>query len=317
VPAEQAAFFQEIDSKVLASGAPHENEEKLTAPNGIEFWLHTRKSMVEVQDGGRYIVGVISDISERKRIEDALFAAKVQAEDANRAKSQFLANMSHELRTPLNAVIGFSEIIKDELLGTINQQRYREYAEDIHKSGVHLLDLINDVLDLTRVEAGKYQLHEEVCDLSRTITDGVRLLREVAACKELCMRMAVPSDLPFLLADERSLRQIVLNFLSNAVKFTPQGGDVEIGARLDDKGAIVISVADTGIGMKPDDIPHALSPFRQLEHSFARKYEGTGLGLPLAKALIELHQGSLQVDSEPGTGTTVSARFPAHRTIHR
>jgi signal transduction histidine kinase len=317
VPADQAAIFQGIDAQVLASGAPYENEEMLTSADGSEYWLVTRKSIFEVPGRGRYVVGVISDITLRKRIEKDLLAAKLLAEDANRAKSQFLANMSHELRTPLNAVIGFSEIIKNEMLGAINDPRYREYAEDIHRSGAHLLQLINDILDLTKVEAGKYELQEEVCDVAKAISDAIRLMRDLATNGGLTLQNLVSPDLPFLFADERCLRQMVVNFLSNAVKFTPKGGRIDVGARLDADGALVISVTDTGIGMKPDDIPRALSPFRQLENSLGRRYEGTGLGLPLVKALLDLHQGSLAIASELGAGTTASACFPAHRTVRR
>jgi PAS domain S-box-containing protein len=317
VPAEQAAIFQAIDRQILASGAPHVNEEKLTNAEGVEYWLVTRKSVFEVPDGRRYVVGVISDITDRKRIEKDLLAAKLDAEDANRAKSQFLANMSHELRTPLNAVIGFAEIIKNEMLGAINHQRYRDYAGDIHRSGVHLLQLINDILDLTKVEAGKYELREVVCDLAKAGADAARLMRDLAADSGLILETHAPDDLPFLFADERCLRQIVVNFLSNAVKFTPKGGRIDVRVRLDPDGALAIVVADTGIGMKPEDIPRALSPFRQLEHSLGRKYEGTGLGLPLVKALLDLHQGTLHIESEPGAGTTAIARFPASRTVSR
>ena len=317
VPSEQAAVFQDIDAQVFASGAPHENEEMLTSADGAEYWLVTRKSIFEVPGRGRYVVGVISDITLRKRIEKDLLAAKLLAEDANRAKSQFLANMSHELRTPLNAVIGFSEIIKNEMLGAINDPRYREYAEDIHRSGAHLLQLINDILDLTKVEAGKYELQEEVCDVAKAISDAIRLMRDLATNGGLTLQNLVSPDLPFLFADERCLRQMVVNFLSNAVKFTPKGGRIDVGAQLDGDGALIISVTDTGIGMKPDDIPRALSPFRQLENSLGRRYEGTGLGLPLVKALLDLHQGSLAIASELGAGTTASACFPAHRTVHR
>jgi PAS domain S-box-containing protein len=317
VPPEQAALFQDIDRKVLASGAPFESEEMLTSADGAEYWLFTRKSVFEVQGGGRYVVGVISDITDRKRIEKDLVAAKVQAEDANRAKTQFLANMSHELRTPLNAVIGFSEIIKNELLGAINEQRYREYAEDIHRSGVHLLQLINDILDMTKVEAGKYELREDVCDVAKVVGDAIGLVRNLAIPNGLDLCGAVPPNLPFLFADERCVRQIVLNFLSNALKFTPKGGRIEVGARLESDNTIVINVTDTGIGMAKDDIPRALSPFRQLESSLGRRYEGAGLGLPLVKSLLDLHQAGLHLDSAVGVGTTASARFPAQRTIHR
>lgn len=317
VPPEQAAIFQEVDRKVLATGSPHESEEMLTSADGVEFWLFTRKSAVTVRNGARYVVGVISDITERKRMERDLVAAKLQAEDANRAKSMFLANMSHELKTPLNAVIGFAEIIKNELLGAINEPRYRDYAADIHASGQHLLQLINDILDMTKVEAGTYQLREDVCDVAKLIGDAVALVRNQAIRKELAIRIDMPQDIPFLFADERCLRQVLVNVLSNAIKFTPKDGDVAVSARLEPDGAIALVVADTGIGMAEDDIPRALRPFRQLEASHGRKYEGVGLGLSLIKAMLDLHDGSLHVDSELGAGTTVTARFPPRRTIRR
>jgi PAS domain S-box-containing protein len=317
VPREQAAFFQDVDRKVLSAGAPHETEEMLTSADGVEYWLFTRKSMVKVASGERYLVGIISDITERKRMEKDLVAAKLQAEDANRAKSQFLANMSHELRTPLNAVIGFAEIIKDELLGAINEPRYRDYATDIHHSGKALLNLINDILDMTRVEAGTYQLREDVCDVAKIVGNAADLVRKLALQSELNVCLDVPDDMPFLFADERCVRQVVVNFLSNGIKFTPKGGNVVVRARLEPDGAVAIIVADTGIGMAQDDIPNALSPFRQLESSHGRKYEGTGLGLSLTKAMLELHEGTLHVDSKLGAGTTVTARFPSRRTIYR
>jgi PAS domain S-box-containing protein len=317
VPREQAAFFQEIDRKVLGTGAPHETEEALTSADGVEHWLFTRKSMVKVASGERYLVGIISDITERKRMEKDLVAAKLKAEDANRAKSMFLANMSHELRTPLNAVIGFAEIIKNELLGAINEPRYRDYAGDIHSSGKRLLQLINDILDMTKVEAGTYQLREDVCDLAKLVGDAIALVQNLAIQNELTVRVDVPQDIPFLFADERGVRQVLVNFLSNAIKFTPKGGDVAVSARLEPDGALALAVVDTGIGMAPDDIPQALSPFRQLEGSHGRKYEGTGLGLSLIKAMLDLHEGSLHVDSTLGVGTTVTAKFPPRRTIYR
>jgi PAS domain S-box-containing protein len=317
VPREQAAFFQEIDRKVLATGAPHETEEALTSADGVEHWLFTRKSMVKVASGERYLVGIISDITERKRMEKDLVAAKLKAEDANRAKSMFLANMSHELRTPLNAVIGFAEIIKNELLGAINEPRYRDYAGDIHSSGKRLLQLINDILDMTKVEAGTYQLREDVCDVAKIVGDAIALVQNLAIQNELTVRVDVPQDIPFLFADERGVRQVLVNFLSNAIKFTPKGGGVAVSARPEPDGAIALAVVDTGIGMAPDDIPQALSPFQQLEGSHGRKYEGTGLGLSLIKAMLDLHEGFLHVDSKLGAGTTATAKFPPRRTIYR
>ena len=178
-----------------------------------------------MRSGQRYVVGVISDITERKRMEKDLVAAKLKSEDANRAKSMFLADMSHELRTPLNSVIGFAEIIKNELLGAINEPRYRDYVGDIHSSGKRLLLLINDILDMTKVEAGTYQLREDVCDVAEIVGDAIALVQNLAIQNELTVRVDMPQDIPFLFADERGVRQVLVNFLSNAIKFTPKGGD--------------------------------------------------------------------------------------------
>ena len=274
VPREQAAFFQEIDRKVLATGAPHETEEALTSAVGAEHWLFTRKSMVKVASGERYLVGIISDITERKRMEKDLVAAKLKAEDANRAKSMFLANMSHELRTPLNAVIGFAEIIKNELLGAINEPRYRDYAGDIHSSGKHLLQLINDILDMTKVEAGTYQLREDVCDVAKIVGDAIALVQNLAIQNELTVRVDVPQDIPFLFADERGVRQVLVNFLSNAIKFTPKGGESRSAPGWSRTTRSSRRRPTPASAWRKTISRTRRSPFRQLEGSLGRKYEG-------------------------------------------
>jgi signal transduction histidine kinase len=219
--------------------------------------------------------------------------------------------MSHELRTPLNAIIGFSQILKDELFGHVGNPRYREYGKDIYESGNHLLNVINDILDLSKIEAGKLELRREDIDLSRLLAACLRLVRERA--RDASVKLVdgtSPDEMLVLAADETRVKQIIINLLSNAIKFTPAGGVVTVAARHRSDSMIEITVADTGIGMKPEDIPIAMQPFRQIETPTNRKYEGTGIGLPLTKALVEAHNGEMALESAAGVGTTVTVTLP-------
>lgn len=244
-----------------------------------------------------------------------LMVSKERAEAASRAKSFLLANMSHELRTPLNAVIGFSQLIRDQTMGPVGVPLYADYARDICGAGEHLLGLINSLLDLAKIEAGKLELKEEPLQLPQVLEVSVAFVRTQAQKKNLSLDIAASEALPPIRADELKLRQILINLLSNAVKFTPEGGRVAASAGLAADGSLAIVIADTGIGMSPEECLVALEPFRQVENSFTRQYEGTGLGLPLARTLIELHGGSLVIDSTKGKGTAVSVRLPVERII--
>lgn len=257
--------------------------------------------------------GRIGSIVPRHRAELALIAAKNDAETANRAKSEFLAHISHELRTPLNAIIGFSDIIQQNLLGTGALDRYRDYAGDIFSSGEHLLSIINDILDLTKHDVGRVELDCEIIDLASVIDECVSLLRESANSQNLSLNLDVDDNLPPLFADRKRIKQILINLASNAVKFTPEGGIVTISAKINDSGKLVIKVTDNGVGMEPQEIPIALEPFRQVEHYLTRQHDGTGLGLPIAKAFSDLHGAKFQMISEPGKGTEVSLEFPKER----
>jgi signal transduction histidine kinase len=253
-----------------------------------------------------------SDVTERKRVEADLRRARDEAELASRSKTEFLANMSHELRTPLNAVIGFSDVLSGELFGQLGDRRYRDYARDIRDSGLHLLKLINDVLDVAKIEHGEVDIDDEIVDVGAAMESCARLVRERAAAAGVTVAVGPHAGLPPLRADSRRLKQILINLLSNAVKFTQAGGRVTIEAAADEQG-YRISVNDTGIGIAPEDLATALRPFGQIDSSLARKYQGTGLGLPLSKAMAELHGGGLELTSTPGQGTTATVWLPPAR----
>ena len=241
--------------------------------------------------------------------------AIVSADAANQAKSEFLANMSHELRTPLNAIIGFSDIISKETFGPVGSVKYREYSKDIHKSGLHLLELINDVLDLSKIESGEQNLDEEDITIPEVLRWVHMLVKERARKGGVELELEISDELPQLHADERKLKQILVNLLANAIKFSDVGDTVELRTWCHAENGYIFQIADTGIGIALDDIPKALAPFRQIDGALDRKYEGTGLGLPLAKSLAEMHGGSLDLQSEVGVGTTVTVRFPAKRVV--
>jgi PAS domain S-box-containing protein len=292
-------------------------EYRIRHRDGHWVWIEALMSLAhgaESTDDGPYVVIIVRDIGRRKAAERDLLRAKAEAEAASRIKSEFLANMSHELRTPLNAVIGFSEIIRDAMMGPVDT-RYRDYARDIHNSGQHLLSLINDVLDLSKVEVGRLDLRDEPMQIAVVVDSCRRLIAERATRSGVDVVVALADGLPAVSADPLRIKQILLNLLANAVKFTPAGGRVTISAALAEDGGIEIAVADTGIGMRPADIPVALAPFRQIDDTLTRRFEGTGLGLPLAKKLTELHGGTLDIESAPGVGTTVRVCLPAARVV--
>jgi signal transduction histidine kinase len=259
--------------------------------------------------------GTASDITELRTREDALRLAKETAELANRTKSEFLASMSHELRTPLNAIIGFSEIMSNEMLGPIGTPQYKGYLDDITDSAKHLLVVINDILDVAKIESGHVALSEEAVDPAVLAESVVRLITPRSEEANITLALDMPENPPTLHGDKTKLKQILINLLSNAVKFTPEGGRIELRARIAEDGGFLFVVRDTGIGMSKDDIRVALTPFGQVDSRLSRRFEGTGLGLPLAQGLTEMHGGAFEIESTPGQGTTVTVRLPAERVL--
>ncbi len=255
-----------------------------------------------------------ANIALETRIEEVT-KAKEDADFANRSKSEFLAMMSHELRTPLNAVIGFSEIIHTEAFGPVGSERYREYGEDINRSANHLLSLINDILDLSKIESGNFAVQQAPVEVPQAVKAVETLVRDRATRGEVSLKFDCPRAIPWLMADELKLKQMLANLLSNAIKFTEPGGDAYLKVRCDYTLGYVFEVGDTGIGMEAADIPKALSPFVQVDSSLSRKREGTGLGLPLTKSMIEMQGGTLEIQSEPGVGTVARLAFPPDRII--
>jgi signal transduction histidine kinase/HAMP domain-containing protein len=309
--AQAREFFPSLADR-LAPGDPFPTEletalNATTGEIGLSDGRWLRLSRKSTADRGFVMVGV--DITPLKERESALIAAKEGAEAANQAKTDFLANMSHELRTPLNSVIGFSEMIAAEMLGPVGQAKYKEFASDILFSGRHLLAIINHVLDIAKLQWGKMKVELVPVDLNETVEAAVRMTLPQAQKASVALDLETESGLARVDGDATRLRQVVLNLLSNAIKFTPAGGRVVVAMK--HVGEVLeLSVSDTGIGMKPEDIPKALEPFNQVDAEIARKYGGTGLGLPLSKLFVELHGGDLAIDSEPGRGTVVTVTLP-------
>jgi signal transduction histidine kinase len=252
-------------------------------------------------------------LRDRETAYEALRLAKEEAEAANQAKSGFLATMSHELRTPLNAIIGFSEMMQREVLGALGNEQYRAYVGDIHASGTHLLQIINDILDLSKAEAGKIDLSEDIFDLRDIMRSVDQLTAGRIRDAGLTETIDLADDLPPVCGDERKTKQVLLNLITNAVKFTPAGGTITVTGRFDPEDGLSVTVADTGIGIPEGDLDRVLKPFEQVDSSLSRQHQGTGLGLPLVKAIMEMHGGRLRLRSELGAGTKVTVIFPPER----
>jgi len=312
---DQESWLNHLDD--LAAHRPFRDfEYSIRTPEGTV--RHVRTSGKPVYDtSGKYCGyrGTGTDITQQKRYEQALLVSKEEAELANRAKSEFLANMSHELRTPLNSILGYSEMLTREFFGPLGHPKYAEYAAAINASGSHLSNIIGDILDISKIEAGEATLEESEVDVKQVVRVCAAMVEVRAQEKHIRVGQELSAELPLLRADERHLKQIVLNLLSNAVKFTPLGGEVTVSARLSDDRSIEISIADNGIGISARDIPTVLQPFGQVAESQVRGHEGTGLGLPICNSLMRLHGGSLKIDSSVGAGTTVTVRFPKERTL--
>ena len=296
-------------------GMVHDFISQIRRRDGTVIWIAENARGMYDEDGQfLFYEGTVEDITPQRQVEEALRGALKESHEGARAKAAFLAAMSHELKTPLNAVIGFSELILHEIFGPVGNPKYRGYIADIHSNGRRLLDMINDVLDLTRIEGGLLALEDSTVSLA-DIVPAVCEAASFGRGDPPLIGIDMAGALPNLRADARRLRQILTHVVSNAVKFTPSGGRVTVQVGVAANGGLTLIVSDTGIGIAEELIAHALEPFKQLDTRLARRFEGVGLGLPLAHALTRLHGGSLTIASVPGKGTSVTVAFPADRTV--
>ncbi|MBL6933439.1 MAG: PAS domain-containing protein [Rhodospirillales bacterium] len=291
-------------------------EKRYIQRDGKEIWAHLRVNAVRVSSGGPLLlVSMAEDITERKIADRELKMAKEAAESANNAKSEFLANMSHELRTPLNSIIGFSQMLQAETFGSVGSNTNKDYIENIYSSGKHLHQVIGDILDLSKIEAGEEELSEESIDLGDVVHECLEMISDNVARKGLTTPTNIPGKLPPLYADRLKVKQIVLNILSNAIKFTPKDGELKTEVLVDRQCSILLKIRDTGIGISPEDMEKVLEPFGQTGNTLTRSHEGTGLGLALVKSLVSMHGGSVGIESKIDKGTIVTVTFPPERTL--
>jgi PAS domain S-box-containing protein len=298
-----------IAATLKSDGCIRHMEANVRRRDGSTFPVKFSAELMIV-DGEKVVLLIGRDITDEKRYETELRKSRDAAELANRTKSEFLANMSHELRTPLNAILGFSEIIKDEVLGPLGDRRYSEYAADVHRSGTHLLEIINDILDLSKVEAGRLEIYPSRVDIPNVVSQCLRLVQERADQADVSIHSLITPDNFSMTLDRRLFKQILLNLLSNAIKFTGKGGSIHLEIKAKSDGGCHVSITDTGIGMSKEDITQALTPFGQVDGAMTRRHQGTGLGLPLVAAFVAAHQGRLKIESRPGKGTMVLIDLP-------
>ncbi|MGV8996345.1 MAG: ATP-binding protein [Parvibaculaceae bacterium] len=296
---------EDISTELFAHEGNAALQGYIVTENGFYLGLGSATTLMRVT--GEIILARAEELERQRR----------RAEAASESKTQFLASMSHELRTPLNAIIGFADLMRLQLLGPMSPPRYLEYAGDIHSSGVHLLSMINELLDMAKIEAGHFDLHEDEVDVAQVGEEVIRMLRQQIEISRVALRVETRAALPNIRADEQQVRRVLLNLLSNAIKFTPAGGRITLAARENEQGGLELRVIDTGIGIPEDKLEKVLEPFEQVENSFTRTRAGTGLGLPLTKAMVEVHGGSLVISSVLGEGTCVCVTLPPERTIRQ
>lgn len=311
---EDRTFFK---NKLEREGRVIGFETQMYKKDGTKIWVVESARAVKDKSNGDilYYEGSLWDVTLRRKAEEELKDAKLTAEITSRTKTEFLANMSHELRTPLNAIIGFSEIIKDEIMGPVENLAYKEYASDIYNSGNDLLRIISEILEVSKIEAGNRELNEGPVKLSRAVASCLVILKGKIEDHQLNVALDLPTDLPELVGEELVIKQILLNLMSNAVKFTPPGGEIKIKAYVHSNQKMMIEIIDTGIGMTAEELEKAMQPFWQANCSLARDTSGTGLGLTLVQSLARLHGANMQLESEKGKGTTARLIFPEERIL--
>ena len=313
-PEERDAISSLRDRRLAGDvDAPERYEVGGVRKDGAALVFETFSRLVD-WDGKPAIQATILDVTERKNVETYLMYAKETAERADRAKTEFLGNMSHEFRTPLNAIIGFSQMIKDQMMGEALPQ-YVEYAGAINSSGVHLLDVVNDLLDVASIESGTLTISEEIVDLVDACKACERMLRHRAHKSQVIVSLQVPDKPIRFKGDLRRLKQILINLVGNAIKFTDPDGRVTLSAEVDEKGRARLVVTDTGIGIPKEHLSHIFNPFYRVDTHYISQREGTGLGLPLVKTLADLHGAAIEIESEPGVGTRMFVIFPPQRTV--